>query len=423
MTALHLLGYITIALLLQIAAGMGVAYFRAPDKTQAPALVAKLASGVETLDSTMHAWTGWREFQVTRRVDEDPLKSQCSFYLAPADGLSLPDFKPGQFLTFDLKLIGTQSEMTSVVRCYSLSDQPNPDHYRVTIKRALPPASQPGLPAGMSSSYFHDHVNVGKTLRVKAPAGRFYIDEDASVPAVLIGGGIGITPMMSMLSWCLSHQPMRQVHVFAGARCADEQAFLQDLVALARAHPQLHLHLVFSNPGIAEEHSDDKDLEGWRSHQHAGRVDIDLVKRVLPHGRHQFYVCGPPPMMEALVPALVTWGVPKADIHFEAFGPATVRLEPDSPKHRVAAADALTIQFNGAGRTLAWSGQDDNLLDFAERQGIPMESGCRSGSCGSCQTRLLAGTVHYANPPDFDIASGHCLPCVATPLSNLVVAA
>jgi ferredoxin len=115
--------------------------------------------------------------------------------------------------------------------------------------------------------------------------------------------------------------------------------------------------------------------------------------------------------------------VPKADIHFEAFGPATVRLEPDAPRTVPAAAKALSIQFNGAGRTLAWAGQDDNLLDFAERQGVPMESGCRSGSCGSCQTRLLSGTVHYANPPDFDIASGHCLPCVATPQSNLVLAA
>lgn len=417
MTALNLLTYITVALLLQLAAGFGLAFFRAPGKTQMAAPPSKPPSGVDTLDSTHPAWTGWRDFRVTRRVEEDTLKSQCSFYLAPADGAPLPDFKPGQFLTFEVRLPTGLPQVTSVVRCYSLSDQPTPNTYRVTIKRALSPAKQPALPPGVCSSHFHDYVKVGDTLRVKAPAGRFFIDPDASVPAVLIGGGIGITPMMSMLAWCLAHQPERTVHLYAGARCSDEQAFLQPLQALAQAHPLLHLHLVYSNPG------ETSPVAAVPALQHTGRVDIDLLKKTLPHGRHQFYVCGPPPMMEALVPALVNWGVPKTDIHFEAFGPATVRLEPDAPKRVLAESAALSIQFNGAGRTLAWTGQDDSLLDFAERQGVLMESGCRSGSCGSCQTRLLSGTVHYANPPDFDITSGHCLPCVATPQSNLVVAA
>ena len=419
MTVLNLLAYITVALLLQLAAGLGLAFFRAPGKTQLSAPPSKPASGVDTLDSTLPAWTGWRDFQVTRRVEEDTLKSQCSFYLAPADGAPLPNFKPGQFLTFEVTLPPNQTQTTSVVRCYSLSDQPNPDTYRVTIKRALSPVKNAKLPAGVCSNHFHDHVKVGDTLKVKAPAGRFFIDGDESAPVVLVGGGIGITPMMSMLAWCLAHQPTRTVHLFAGARCSHEQAFLQPLLVLARAHPSFRLHLVYSNPGAG----DSTPVEAGPALQHTGRVDINLLKSTLPHGHHQFYVCGPPAMMEALVPALVAWGVPKADIHFEAFGPATVRLEPDTPRPTVAGTEALSIQFKGAGRTLAWTGQDDNLLDFAERQGVPMESGCRSGSCGSCQTRLLSGTVHYANPPDYDIASGHCLPCVATPLSNLVVAA
>jgi ferredoxin len=84
-------------------------------------------------------------------------------------------------------------------------------------------------------------------------------------------------------------------------------------------------------------------------------------------------------------------------------------------------AVALDIRFNRSGRTLVWNGQDNNLLDFAERQGVPVESGCRSGSCGSCETKLISGTVTYAEKPDYDIADGHCLLCVGKPQTPLVL--
>ena len=81
------------------------------------------------------------------------------------------------------------------------------------------------------------------------------------------------------------------------------------------------------------------------------------------------------------------------------------------------------MKFSRSGRTLFWDGHDPTLLDFAERHGVAVESGCRSGSCGSCQTRLVSGSVHYAHEPDHDIAPGHCLLCVGTPESALVLEA
>jgi ferredoxin len=147
-------------------------------------------------------------------------------------------------------------------------------------------------------------------------------------------------------------------------------------------------------------------------------VDIALLQRTLPHGRHQFYICGPAAMMESLVPALADWGVPEDDLHFEAFGPASVR-RPSVPHAAVQAGATLEVRFTRSGRTLGWDGSDANLLDFAERHGVAVESGCRSGSCGSCETRLLSGSVAYAQPPDHDIASGHCLLCVGRPTSVL----
>ncbi|MFO0463866.1 MAG: flavin reductase family protein, partial [Burkholderiales bacterium] len=142
----------------------------------------------------------------------------------------------------------------------------------------------------------------------------------------------------------------------------------------------------------------------------------------LPHGRHQFYVCGPPPMMQNLVPALREWGVQEADIHFEAVVPASVRPLVSATNEPIgSSAVALDIRFNRSGRTLVWDGQDNNLLDFAERQGVSVESGCRSGSCGSCETKLISGTVTYAEKPDYDIADGHCLLCVGKPQTTLVL--
>lgn len=361
---------------------------------------------------------GWREFRVARREFEDAAQSQCSFYLRPVDGRPLPPFKPGQFLTFALDVkarsADSQTPPRTTTRCYSLSDQPDPAHYRVTIKRVPAPADHPEFDPGLSSNHFHDHVQVGDILRLKAPAGHFFLDPDPNVPAVLIGGGIGITPMMSMLRWCTAQQPHRMVHLYYGVRNSGDHAFKQQLQAVAASHPALRLHIVYSRPG-------EYDLLG-RDYQHRGHVDVELLRRTLPHGRHQFYVCGPPVMMQALVPALAEWGVPVADIHYEAFGPASVKL-PGTPEAPATVVAEVEVRFQRSRRTLTWDGADASLLDFAERHGIAVEPGCRSGSCGSCETRLLEGNVQYEHAPDHDVAADHCLLCVGRPSSALVLEA
>ncbi|ALT79654.1 FAD/NAD(P)-binding oxidoreductase [Paucibacter sp. KCTC 42545] len=372
--------------------------------------------------SAASAWPGWRDFRVLRRHFEDAAQTQCSFHLQPLDGAPLPTFKPGQYLTFALQLpsdagavAGPQSLLT---RCYSLSDRPDPAEYRITVKRVPPPLGQAALPAGLSSTFFHDEVQVGDVLKVKAPAGHFYIDTDATTttPAILIAGGIGITPMMSMLRWCLAQQPERVVQLYYGVRSSADHAFKQTLEALAQAHPAFKIHVVYSRP--------ERDDVLGRGYQHLGYIDLPLLRMHLPPGRNQFYVCGPPPMMQSLVPALREWGVSKEDLHFEAFGPASMRpVLPMTNEPLPAASVALDIKFTRSGRSLVWDGRDANLLDFAERHGVAVDSGCRSGSCGTCATKLLAGRVDYAEPPDYDIASGACLLCVGKPASALVLEA
>ncbi len=421
MTALQLLTYICAALLLQGAAGIGMAVWR---KRALPVPTGPL-DDAKAQATSASAWSGWRDFRVARRQFEDAANSQCSFYLQPIDGKPLAAFRPGQYLTFSLALgdepgspaHGNAVTPRNLIRCYSLSGPPDPTGYRITVKRTPSPAGRPELPAGASSNHFHDRVQVGEVLQVKAPAGHFFIDADASAAAVFIAGGIGITPMMSMLQWCVAQQPQRPVHLFYGVHNSADHAFKPSLEALAQSHPAFKLHVVYSNPKP-------DDVQG-RDHQHVGHINLELLRRSLPHGRHQFYVCGPPPLMQSLVPALREWGVNEQDIHFEAFGPVTVRPAGPTTNEPLAAsatsATLLEIRLQRSGRSLVWDGQDANLLDFAERHGVPVDSGCRSGSCGTCETKLVSGTVHYADKPDHDIAAGHCLLCVGKPQSALVL--
>ena len=412
MTALQLLADISAALLLQLAAAVGAVVWR----RQEPAPTSLRLDEPEAWAPSAAAWPGWREFRVMRRGFEDTSNSQCSFYLQPVDGVPLPAFRPGQYLTFSVAVgsegISAAGTGRGLTRCYSLSDRPDASSYRITIKRMPPPAGRTDLPPGASSNHFHDRVQEGDVLKVKAPSGHFFLDPDATVPAVLIAGGIGITPLMSMLRWCVIAQPLRPVHLYYGVRSSADHAFKSVLEELAGSHPAFGFHAVYSSPGP-------DDVLG-RDYQHAGRIDLELLRNTLPHGRHHFYVCGPPPMMQSMVSALREWGVKEDEIHFEAFGPASARpVGPATNEPLIATLTSLEVRLHRSDRTLEWDGQDANLLDFLERHGVPVDSGCRSGSCGTCETKLVSGEVHYADRPDYDVAKGHCLLCIGKPQSPL----
>jgi ferredoxin-NADP reductase len=156
---------------------------------------------------------------IARKLRTAP-QSICSFYLVPEDKQPLPVFKPGQFLTFRLDVPAPDGKAEQITRCYSLSDAPHAGYYRVSIKRVPAPAGST-YPPGRSSNYFHDHIQVGDQLQVRAPGGHFHIDR-SDAPVVLIGGGIGITPVLSMLNWCVAEQSGREVWLYYGVRNSSE---------------------------------------------------------------------------------------------------------------------------------------------------------------------------------------------------------
>ena len=359
------------------------------------------------------AWAGTRELKVTRRTVEDRAGTQVSFQLEPVDGAPLPPFLPGQFLTFSLAIPDAQGIPRTISRCYSLSAGPDAGRYRITVKRAVAPPALPDAAPGVASNFLHDHVHEGTVLAVRAPAGVFVLDPDASVPTALIAGGVGITPLLCMLKTGLAETPDRAFHLFYGVRHGGEHAFRAELDALVAGHPNVRVTVVYQDAGA-------DDVVG-RDCAATGFISLDLLRRTLPEGRHRFYVCGPPPMMASILPGLAAMGVPESDVHHEAFGPASG----PSPAHQrspgVRLAKPVNVRFKKAGRTLVWDGADTNLLDFAERHGLAPESGCRSGSCGACEVKLLSGEIAYTEPPDHKIKTGRCLLCIGTPKGEIEV--
>ena len=429
MTSLYLLLWIAGGVLLQIAVYLCVGFWRHWQSYQALRSVAAefdIAVNPDTVAEVAQAptaaWAGYRTFHVERKTLEDTAGQVCSFYLVPKDGKPLTAFLPGQFLTFALDAPTPSVTSQSVVRCYSLSDAPHPKHYRISVKRAPAPVGST-FAAGISSNYLHDHVEVGSQLQVRAPAGHFHIDR-SDVPVVLIGGGIGITPMLSMLNWCLQEQPGREVWLFYGVRNRSELVMQMHLKDLVEQHPNFHLHLCMSDPHV-------DDLAKHSSgpvHLHHGRVDVDLLRRLLPLKPYHYYICGPTPMMQSLVSALEEWGVPEGRIHFEAFGPASIPRKNAASASRASTqgddkVDAVLVTFAKSGKQETWKPGMGSLLEFAQGHGIVVSSGCRAGGCGSCQTSIRTGKVAYTQAPDFDPEPGSCLLCVCTPKTAVTLEA
>jgi ferredoxin-NADP reductase len=355
------------------------------------------------------SWNGWRKFAVARKIAE--CEDVYSFELRPHDGKAIPGFKPGQYLTFGLDLPGRDKQ---VVRCYSLSDAPQRrDCYRVTIKRD----AKPGHPPGVASSHFCDGVNEGDILNVKAPAGHFALEAEKESPVVLIGAGVGITPVLAMAKAVAAAGSQRETWFFFVCRNRSDFMLKSDVEALSKV-VNLKVHICYSRPG-------EGDVQG-RDYQHEGRLTPELIKSLLPSANYDFYLCGNGAFMADMFSGLIAWGVPEAKIHFEAFGPATIKKTSDTVAlSKKAIRDTskvrCTVTFAKSGRMVQWEPGAANLLEFAQSHGVRINCGCCAGSCGSCLVAVKSGEVAYINPPATDPEAGSCLTCVCRPKGDLVL--
>ena len=406
------------ALLIQVLVEIGRALLRLySERAQLRVTLAKLRLQVQEtklrcqeVEQTRLVWNGYRKFSVAKKARE--CEDVWAFYLKPHDGKPLPPFKPGQYLTFQLDIPGRDKPL---IRCYSISDGPHhADYYRVTIKKEKAPPDKPDLPPGAASSFFCDAVKEGDILSVKAPTGHFFLDMTKNNPIVLIAGGVGVTPMLSMAQAIAASGSKRETWFFFGVRNTQEHIHKAELEKLAAEHENIQLHVCYSRPGA-------NAVKG-RDYQHAGRVSIELLKELLPSNNFEYYLCGNGTFMKSITDGLEAWGVPEKDVYFEAFGPATVKKKAAQPTPtETVFLSRLNVTFSRSGKTVPWEPYAGNLLDFARSQGVRIDSGCCAGSCGSCLVAIKSGSVDYLKPPDAEPEQGACLTCICRPKADLIL--
>ncbi|KAL3457110.1 globin-like protein [Aspergillus heterothallicus] len=276
--------------------------------------LAKLMIGIEAdLYKAADGWTDFRDFRVARKEAESDVIT--SFYLEPVDGKTLPSFLPGQYVSIQVNV-----PQLSHAQCrqYSLSDQPNPTYYRISVRKDPGlNTSDPSAPAhpGYVSNILHDTINVGDLVKLSHPYGDFRLENaESPSPLVLISAGVGLTPLTAMVNSLTNNT--RPIHFIHGAHTSASRAFKAPIAALTESIPNLRTTNFLTAPTEADKQGVDYDL--------AGRIDIaklDAGKDLFLEDKEaQYYVCGPASFMLETKNALVAQGVDEARVHMELFG-------------------------------------------------------------------------------------------------------
>jgi len=249
-------------------------------------------------------WVGWRQFVVKAKQPESDVIT--SFVLEPADGGPVVNFEPGQYTSVAVQVprLGLRQ-----IRQYSLSDAPNGRSYRISVKREAGP--NPGE-EGYVSTLLHDQVQVGDSISLAAPYGNFFIDVNATTPVVLISGGVGLTPMISMLNRVMQC-PGRDVVFVHGARNSAVHAMKDHLRTMAAQHPNFKTFIFYDAPLPQDQQGKDFDFPGI--------VDIDKIADAITLPDADYYICGPIPFMRLQHDALIARGIKEPKVHYEVFGP------------------------------------------------------------------------------------------------------
>lgn len=245
-------------------------------------------------------WDTFKTFKISRIEDEsDVIKS---FYLVPADGGALAGFVPGQYISVKVNIPG---EENTHIRQYSLSDSPNGQYYRISVKKE---AQMNDKPAGKVSVFLHEGLAEGDEVAISAPAGEFILNVEEQQPVVLLSGGVGITPMMSMLE--AMKQRKQKVTFIHAAINGRTHAFAQEVKAISEDNDYIEEYVVYEQPASTDEC------------HYEGHINEDMLNQLITDKESIVYMCGPVPFMKAMHAHLIAAGIKENHIRFEFFGPA-----------------------------------------------------------------------------------------------------
>lgn len=288
----------------EICAAWGEAYW-----FLAHILIGREAEIARDLAHKPGGWNGWRDFVVESVTEES--ETIRSFVLAPRDGGPVLRHEPGQYLGMLIDLPG----QGVLKRNYSISCAPNERAYRITVKRE----ERPGEPAGIVSNWLHAEAKPGTALRLAPPAGDFFLDRSTKTPVVLVSGGVGLTPMLSMLETLVETGADRPVWYVHGSISGRFHAMREHVRGLAARAPNIEVRTFYAVPEDGDRQGIDYDADGL--------ITADWLARETPLTEATYYLCGPKPFLASLVHGLARYGVPAERVRFEFFGPADELVE------------------------------------------------------------------------------------------------
>jgi ferredoxin-NADP reductase/MOSC domain-containing protein YiiM len=362
-------------------------------------------AGLAAVTSPRPAWSGFRPMRVANVQQES--HSIRSLVLTAADQQPLVAALPGQYVVLRLR---PDPQTPPVLRNYSLSDTPNTERYRVSIKQEA---------NGIASTYIHTQVQVGDQIEMSAPRGSFFYQAETR-PVVLLSAGVGVTPVLAMLHTMAVGEYAGDVWWLYGTRNGDEHPFAQEVERLLALLPQSHRHVLYSRPNPQDQLGQDFDALGHWS--------VSALQELGVPREADFYLCGPAAFLHDLTTNLLEWGVPRNQLHIELFGPEPaltpgIAVGANRAPHAPVGSNATgpLVSFARSGISAHWDSQYHSLLEFAEACDVPVKWSCRTGVCHTCESGMVAGAVRYDPDPLEPPAAGNLLICCAQPQNEVML--
>jgi len=299
----------------------------------------------------------------------------------PLGGVLPFSYLPGQFLTVTVPI-----DDKPVKRSYTIASSPTQhDYAEITVKHEE---------GGEVSGHLHNHVQEGDLLESSGPSGSFIFTGRECKCILLIGGGVGITPLMSVIRYLTDRSWPGDIFLVYSCHSPRDIIFREELDYLQRRHPNLRVIVTVSQSEGAD----------WKGP--TGRITKELIAQSVPDLASRYvHLCGPVPLMEAVKRMLAELGVPPERVKTEAFGRALGKPELTRPPAALpadAGAEAGAARVALPAVTFSLSDKsaplppDKPVLDVADEIGVEIDNSCRVGTCGTCRVKLLSGQVTMA---------------------------
>lgn len=357
---------------------------------------------------TTQTWTNGRHLVRCVKVIQETWDVRTFCFMAEQPVLFF--FKPGQFVTLELEIDGEQ-----VMRSYTISSSPSvPYSFSITVKR---------MPGGKVSNWLHDHLKVNDELAVHGPVGNFNAIDYPAEKILMLSGGVGITPLMSMARWFFDTNAAVDLEFVHSARTPQDIIFHRELAHMFSRIPEFKLHIIC-------ERSDELG-EAWSGFR--GYLSQAMLELMTPDFMdREIFCCGPTPYMNAVKNLLQNSGFDMSRYHEESFGATPVDVQEEvlelaeqaeAEAEELDVAEMISVEFSTTGKSVRIQ-PGETVHNAAAKLGLHIPKACGMGICGTCRVPLTSGRVemeHNGGITEEDEAEGYILSCCSKPLGNVVV--